>query len=155
YPTSGTSDDWAYGELGIAAFTIEMGTDFMPAYTTVDSEQWATNRAAFIYAAKIARTPYATVLGPDTLNVAANPTTARVTITAVIDDHQNGNLPIQAAQYCLDQPWWAGGTPVAMSAADGSFSGPVESVTATIPLDLARNGKHIVFVRGQDNAGNW
>ena len=39
YPTSGTSDDWAYGDLGIAAFTFEMGTTFMPAYSIVDAEQ--------------------------------------------------------------------------------------------------------------------
>ncbi len=30
YPVSGSLDDWAYGELGIFAYTIEMATEFIP-----------------------------------------------------------------------------------------------------------------------------
>ena len=30
YPVSGSLDDWAYGELGIFAYTVEMATEFIP-----------------------------------------------------------------------------------------------------------------------------
>ena len=159
YPTSGTTDDWAYGELGIAAFTFEIGDTFMPPFNVVDGVQWPTNRGALIYAAKLARTPYVTAHGPDALNLSATATAGGVVIGAVIDNSNNGNQPIQAAQYSLDQPWWAAGTPagtpISMSATDNSFDSTVESVQATVPLESAQNGRHIIFVRGQDNAGNW
>ncbi len=30
YPTDGTTDDFGYGDLGVAAYTFELGTDFLP-----------------------------------------------------------------------------------------------------------------------------
>lgn len=71
YATSGASDDWAYGELGIPAFTFEVGKSFMPPISEVDSILWPANGPALQYAAKIARTPYQTVHGPDVWNIEA------------------------------------------------------------------------------------
>ena len=31
YPTDGTTDDFAYGDLGVAAFTFELGNNFFEA----------------------------------------------------------------------------------------------------------------------------
>jgi PKD repeat protein len=42
-----------------------------------------------------------------------------------------------------------------MSASDGSLNAPVEGVEATIDTAGLSEGQHIVFVRGQDAAGNW
>ena len=42
-----------------------------------------------------------------------------------------------------------------MSASDGSFDATVEGVEATIDTTGLSAGQHIVFVRGQDAAGNW
>ncbi len=60
YPTAGDSTDWVYGELGIPAFTFELGDSFMPLYSEVDSRQWPKNKPILIYAAEIARVPYKT-----------------------------------------------------------------------------------------------
>ena len=75
YPTSGGSRDHAYGELGIASFTFEIGTasgtcgGFFPAFSCLDGGTdgsfWPRNLPAFIHAAKLARTPYMLALRTD------------------------------------------------------------------------------------------
>lgn len=155
YPTSGTSDDWGYGELGIPSFTFECGSTFMPAYSDV-ARQWNLNRPAFLYACKIAHTPYLTIYGPDALNVTATPSGNTVILTATIDDTKNGNQIITAAEYYLDLPHWRSGAVAhPMSAADGSFNSPVEVVTATIDGAVLGQAQHVLLVRGRDSGGNW
>jgi hypothetical protein len=60
YNASGTSDDWSYGELGIASFTIELAScgSFTPAYSCTSSE-YTRNLPAIMYVAGIAKAPYA------------------------------------------------------------------------------------------------
>jgi hypothetical protein len=63
--TTGTTDDFTYGNLGIASYTIEVGTSsgscggFFPQYSCVDSLFWPKNKGAFLTAAKAAKAPYA------------------------------------------------------------------------------------------------
>ena len=57
YATDGTTDDFAYGNLGVAAYTFEMGTAFFQACSTFESTIYPTNLNALIYAAKVVRTP--------------------------------------------------------------------------------------------------
>jgi carboxypeptidase T len=64
YDTSGTTDDFTYGELGVASVTFEVGGSsgtcggFLPRYTCVDSTFWPKNKGAFVTAAKAAAAPY-------------------------------------------------------------------------------------------------
>jgi hypothetical protein len=60
YNASGTSDDWAYGELGIASFTIEVDScgSFTPPYSCT-AGQYNKNLGALMYVAGIAKAPYA------------------------------------------------------------------------------------------------
>ena len=158
YATSGTTDDWSYGELGIPSFTFEVGGSsgecggFMPAYSCLDGgfdgSFWPRNLPAFLYAARLARTPYRLVRGPTVESVSFNGSDLR----AVLDEQRNGGQNIAAAEYYLDTPPWRGGTPIAMTALDGSFNSMIETATAPI---TPPPGKHIVFVRGQDTAGNF
>jgi hypothetical protein len=59
YNASGTSDDWSYGELGIASFTIELAScgSFTPAYSCTGTE-YTKNLPALMYVASIAKAPY-------------------------------------------------------------------------------------------------
>ena len=65
YSTSGTTDDFAYGELGVASFTFEVGPDsgncggFFPAFSCVDDSLWPENEGALLTAAQAAAAPYA------------------------------------------------------------------------------------------------
>jgi hypothetical protein len=155
YVVSGTSDDFAYGTLGIPAFTIEVGTQFMPPFSQIASIQWPGNGPALQYAAKIARQPYKLSGGPDALNLVAVKNGTNVTISGVIDDQKNGNNPVRKAAYFIDTPYWKGGTLTLMQAVDGSFNTSTEAVTATFSTIGLTPGQHIVFVHGRDSLKNF
>jgi hypothetical protein len=59
YNASGTSDDWSYGELGIASFTIETAScgSFTPAYSCTGTD-FTKNLPALMYVAGKAPAPY-------------------------------------------------------------------------------------------------
>lgn len=64
YLAPGGTDDFAYGELGVAGFTFEVGPQsgqcggFLPAYSCMDSTLWPDNRDALMTAALEAAQPY-------------------------------------------------------------------------------------------------
>jgi carboxypeptidase T len=169
YPTDGTTIDFAYGELGVAAYTFELGTAFFQSCGAFENTILPTNMPALVYAARVARTPYLTPAGPDALDVALSagavaPGTA-VTLTATLNDsrfnNQNGAEPVQniaAAEYYIDTPPWVTTTtpiPLPMTPADGSFNSPVEGALAAVDTGALAGGRHTIYVRGQDAAGNW
>ncbi len=159
YPTTGTSDDWAYGELGIAAYTFEIGSSgdgFYPPCSRYDA-LIQPNLNALFYAAKVARTPYLTSFGPDALQVSAVPTSTLagvpLLVQATLDDRQNGGKAIAAAEAYVDTPPWDGGTPILLTATDGAFNSSVEAVRGEIDTTELASGRHILFVRGRDITG--
>jgi carboxypeptidase T len=169
YPTDGTSDGVSYGELGVAAYTIELGTAFFQSCTTYNNTIQPNNLPALIYAAKVVRTPYLTPAGPDVTTVSLSGGAATggvapgtpVTLTASVTDtrfnNSNGTEPTQAiaaAEYFIDvPPWQTGAVARALTASDGSFNATTEGVTGSISTTGLAAGKHIVYVRGRD-AGN-
>src|SRR3990170_284697 len=87
YQTSGTTDDWAYGELGLAAYTFEVGTDFFESCDYFENTLLPDNLPALLYALKSARQPYLDPSGPESLDVAvsADPANAGTPVTATVD----------------------------------------------------------------------
>ena len=172
YATSGTTDDWSYGTLGIPAFTFEIGPNygpcsgFTPSYNCQDSLFWPLNRDAFLYAAKAARQPYVSTLGPTTSALTVNPSHTPygvpIMLTASISDAPYGNSGagrpdvqrISQAEYYIDLPPWAGGNPLSMEPRDGAFDNSTELVVARVNTQLSI-GRHTLFVRGRDADGNW
>ena len=161
YPVDGGSIDWAYGELGMAAFSTELsGQDFLPSYSCIDnpgcgSSQgiWPENRGMLLYLAKIARTPYLTSHGPDANTVVTNPASVPQGVpsqlTASINFAWSNNAFSQnvgAAEYYIDTPPWAGGTAIPMN---GTFNSPTVAVNATINTASLSVGRHVIFVRGR------
>jgi carboxypeptidase T len=161
YPVDGGSIDWAYGELGMAAFSTELGgMDFLPNYQCIDNPGcgssrgiWPENRGMLLYLAKIARTPYLTSHGPDANTVVTNPTAvlpgAPSQLTASINFAWSNNAFSQivgGAEYYIDTPPWAGGTAIPINS---SFDAQTEPVSATINTTGLSVGRHIIFVRGR------
>lgn len=169
YPTDGTTDDFAYGELGLAAYTFELGTSFFQDCGAFENEILPDNLPALLYLGKTARAPYLLPAGPDPLDVAVAPNVAEpgdlITLTATLDDtrfnNQNGaepTQPIAAAAYYLDTPpWITETTPISapLTAVDGSFDTVVEEVQGVIDTTGLATGRHTFYVRGRDAAGNW
>ncbi len=170
YWADGTTDDWAYGALGIPAYTFEIGPGdgsacayFHPNYACQDSLFWPQNLGAFVYAAKVARQPYALAHGPSALSLTLGVSGTLLTVAATIDDATLGLAgfdrpavqPISAAELYVDVPPWAGGVPIPMSAQDGSFDATSERVVGTLDIGSLNLGRQLIFVRGRDAAGNW
>lgn len=156
YMTNGSSDDWAYGELGIPAFTFEVGNEFMPPYAEIDSQQWPDNGPALLYAAKIARAPYLLVHGPDLLDLRISPDGGQFVATATADDTHNGGEKIVGARYTIDKPPWQDGAQlIPLQPTDGTFNAPQESVEAILDLGELEPGRHILYAQGQDATGSW
>src|SRR5437868_2221771 len=161
YPVDGCSIDWAYGELGMAAFSTELGgQDFLPAYSCIDnpgcgSSQgiWPENQQMLLYLAKIARTPYLTSHGPDANTVVTTPASVPQGVpsqlTASINFPWSNTAFTQnvgAAEYYIDTPPWTGGTAIPMN---GSFDSPTVAVNATINTASLSVGRHVIFVQGR------
>ena len=169
YPTNGTTDDYAYGELGLAAYTFEVGTLFYQDCSTFENSILPTNLPALLYAAKATRAPYLLPSGPDALSLSLSKTAVdpgqTVTITASLNDtryNQNyGTEPIQVistAQVLIDTPPWITATipiSITMTAQDGAFDETIEGMRAVIDTTELPVGRHFIYVHGQDAGGNW
>jgi hypothetical protein len=175
YATDGTSDGPSYGELGVAAYTFELGTSFFQSCTVYENTIKPTNLQALIYAAKVARTPYLTPAGPDVTGLAV---TAGVPVGVVVPqavvgalmtfeasasdtryNNTNGIEPTQAiaqAELYVDvPPWVPGAVAIPMSAVDGAFSSSSEAVRLVYSTSGLAPGEHTFYFRSMDAAGNW
>ena len=171
YATDGTSDSVSYGELGVAAYTIELGSSFFQSCNKYTKTIKPDNLNALIYAAKVVRTPYITPTGPDVSVLALGGTASTtgvqvgtsvsLTGTAISTRYNNTNgtqttQNIAGAEYYIDTPpWVAGAVPVVLAAADGAFNTQSEAISGIISTASLTFGKHIVYTRSKDVAGNW
>jgi hypothetical protein len=173
YTVDGSANYWTYGKLGIPAYTFEVGPasgacgGFFPDYGCVDGTGgmprsfWGENRPVFVYAHKIARTPYLTAYGSDTENVVVTPAIVDlgmpVTLTALVADHRYPGdplLPVAAAEYFVDYPG-ADGTGAPLLPGDGAWGETSEDVYVTLDTLHLTPGKHYILVHGMNNQGVW
>lgn len=163
----GATDDFTFGTLGVAAFTIEMdGSDFWPSCTTYENTLAQPTLNGFFMASKLARAPYRWAAGPELINVTATPTpvasTGTVTINARAEDARfNNSVGTEPSQTVtgvavyLQPPWQAGVTPIAqLQASDGAYSSNAENVVVDLPASAFSPGRQLVYLRATDAAGN-
>ena len=167
YITDGSTDDWAYGQLGVAAYTFEMGTEFAQECSPFEDTIYPQNRDALIYAFKASRRPYQTPAGPDSIDIELSRADVVsgniVTITATANGSRYSvgrstalDQNIAAARYTVDTPSWVAGTiTYPMVAADGAFDDTIENIFSTIDTKGWTVGRHTIFVESQDEEGNW
>jgi carboxypeptidase T len=163
YAVSGELNDWAYGELGVATYTIEMGTSFFQSCSTFQNGLYPSNRPALYYAAKACRLPYLTPAGPDVLTVTATGSGSSINLSgSVVSGRIFGFTPlpapanITAARYTVDNPSWINGaTNYPMTALDTNFNSPNETVIATINTAGWTPGRHTIFVEGRTGTNTW
>lgn len=184
YPADGATDDWAYGNFGVATYTLELGNQFFEPSEYFESTIVPENLPALLYMAKAARRPYQTPAGPESLDVtldlpqvvAGTP----VTLTTTADDTRFGFRertpddgvtdrpydpvsdveepiqPIAGGRYSIGEPSWIPGvTTLDLTAADGTLDSPRETLAAKIDTTGLSSGRYTVFVESQDAAGNW
>jgi hypothetical protein len=154
YPTSGTTDDYAYATYGAPAFTIETTNDFFPSEKGF-AKAVARNLPVMRWAARIADKPYERAQGPDAELVKVSRGATRQdpgTIEASVSDVSAMRDAVSAAEWVLD-PRTAPGNGHEMTAVDGAFDSVREVVRGSIPANL--RGGDLIYVRGRDALGNW
>lgn len=168
YQTDGSTDDFSYGELGIASYTFELGTDFFQACSIFESSILTPTLDALTYAAQVAVQPYRQPAGPDVVAAAVDPPAveagALVTLTVQVDDGRTASdpffgaepvQPVAGAAYTVDAPAWCGVAGAARPlAANDSFDSPSEGASAVIDTTGWTPGRHTIFVQGTDADGN-
>ena len=166
YGTTGTSDDWAYGVLGVAAYTFEMGTNFFQDCGSFESTIWPTNRAALLAAFKSARHPYMEPAGPESIGPMVTPAIFTpgedVVLTASANNtrynNSHGTEPTQniaEARYSINELYWKpGATTYPMAPTDGNFDSKVEGIRAT--LDSSQMlGSYTFYIESKDANEDW
>jgi murein tripeptide amidase MpaA len=143
YPTSGTTDDWVYATLGIAAYTFEIGPSdgscggFMPPYSCLDEAEgggfWERNLPALRYAASVARAPYTLPAGPEVRDVRVMSDTVAYTMTALVDGRGSdvGAVDIFIGSASTSN----NGGAIPLAPVDGVFDAPIEQAQAVVPLE--------------------
>ncbi len=168
YAIDGSQTDYAYGQLGVATYTFELGTTFFQSCQSFESQVLGPNLDALRYAAKAAYRPYGLPAGPEVLDVAVRPTRLYpgmpLRVTARADDTRYrsqgyGVEPSQAivgARVTLDRPGWIEAeTAGTLEPADGAFDAPQEELVGWLDTTGWPPGRHTLFVQAQDADGNW
>jgi carboxypeptidase T len=163
----GATDDFTYGTLGVAAFTIEMGgSSFWPACSSYESSLVQPTMNGFFMASKLARAPYRWAAGPELINVQASPNPVSVgnvvTISARAEDARFNNTvgtepsqTVTAVALYLTPPWEAGATALAQfQPSDGAFNSSAENVSIDVPAAALNPGRQLVYLRATDALGN-
>lgn len=166
YGADGASDDNAYGTLGVAAFTIELGEgSFYSSCNAFENTIWPDNLKALLYAAKVSRQPYVMASGP---SIEQLPQTAvqvaqgqNVAIQGLATDenyYQNNGTEatqnITAVQAYIDvPPWHSGAVASSLSAQDGSYNSTAEYFTGSLPTSGLTTGRHRVWLTATDASG--
>ncbi len=175
YTVDGSTTDWGYGRLGLPSYTFELGTEFFQQCSSFEARVYPDNFKALMYALKVVGAPFMLPAGPDVVSVMALPSVVApgglINIVANADDTRfgpgQGHVPllieaIGAAEVTIGIPPGHGPDKsdsskesIVMDATDGSFDSDVEQINTMIDTSGLTVGKHTVFVRAQDDAGQW
>ena len=163
-PAGGTTVDYAYGEFGVAAYTMELGTTFLQGCPAFEQTIWPDNLQALLFAARAAERPYLAPYGPEVIELGAQfaASGAEVTVTGRADSGRYFRGGV--AEPPIDDPIHPLASVIASvdlppHLAEETFSldllgpGPAADFAGTFPV--VDNGQaRLVFVQATDSAGN-
>ena len=167
YGTTGTHDDWAYGILGIAGYTFEMGTTFFQDCTSFENTIYPDNLDALLNSIKAARRPYMTPAGPESANLAVSAAIVlpgeQVQLTASANDtrilkqqrrrahpeHRRSTLQHRRTLLCDRHRH------LPNERQRRQFQHIDRGIQATIDTTGWIAGRHTIFVESKDTNDNW
>ncbi len=164
YVTDGGTKDFSYGELGVAALSVELGSSFFESCESFEANVLERNIAALTYLLRNARRPYLEPSGPSIEHLLSAPVEAGEPVLLIGQandaafNQSNGSEPVQPVigvdAYIGRIPWSEPAKADAIAVAvDGEFDAPIE----TFLLDLGTNeleiGRHAIHLRARDAGG--
>ncbi len=166
YAASGSTDDQAYGALGLAAFTFEVGNNgFFESCSIFEASTLSKNIDALIYALKATRRPYLEPAGPEVTELTAFNNVVdndfEITVRAKASDtrsysggqgNEDTHTIVRAAMYVNTSPESPGAFAYQMDASDGNFDNANEAVVMRLPASLLQPGRNVIYVTATDSA---
>ncbi len=164
YPSAGTTDDWAYGELGLPGFCFELGDTFHQSCSTFENDINPRNIQALLRAIKIARLPYRLAYGPEVSSLSLSASTVQpgqnLIVNYTADDtlysgYKGGiaSQNIDSIRYSFDKPSWISGSNPKTIVLRTQV--PKYSATFAASTSSLTPGQHTLFVEALDGSGAW
>ncbi len=161
YPTDGTSDNLAYGELGVAHITFELGTEFFQQCDFYTDNLKSSNIKALMYAAKVSAAPYMLTQGPDLIRIRQEAENGQLVITATATDKRfstkngiNPTQPISQVRYSFDGLPNDTNSQLAVFS-DGNADSEEEAIKVPVPQEILQTAKATVYMQAKDTEGYW
>ena len=164
-PAGGTTVDYAYGEFGVAAYTMELGTDFLQDCAPFEQTIWPDNLDALLFAAKAAERPYLAPFGPEVTALSArfDGSGSEVIIAGTADSGRyfRGDVtqepPLQDPVHPLASVFVSLDLPPGLAEQTYPLtlngSGTLEDFAGSLPLSDTGD-RRLVFVTATDSEGN-
>jgi len=165
YPTTGSTDDWVYGELGVPGFCFEVGLAFHQSCSLFESDINPDNQQALLRAIKIARRPYRLAHGPEVTNLSLQSNPIEPGQNLVVSYTANDTLyssyrtgvpasKIDSIRFSVNKPSWiSGSNPTTIVVRQ--YQLPVYSGTLIVSSTGLTPGQHTLFVESLDGTGSW
>jgi hypothetical protein len=149
--TTGMTIDTAYGDHGVPAMLVELGTDFFESCGVFENEILPRNLPALTYYAKTASRPYR-LTGPRPTQVAVSSRSVLrgqpVELTALVEDLAGGG--VRSAAFTVDELPVDALFTLPMAPTDGVWNGRQERVRSVVDTWALDPGWHQVYVIGFD-----
>jgi carboxypeptidase T len=161
YAATGTTDDYAYGEYGVAGMTFEIGNQgFFESCSTFTDSSLPKMLPALDYALKAARRPFAEPRAPEVVNASAVRVGDSLRITAIADDARSFSggqgtetiHTVMGANLYLTPPWLGAAPALTMTASDGAFDTSNEAIQIDVPLSMLGNST-LAWIIATDSTG--
>ena len=153
YPASGATDDWAYGTLGAAGMTFELGTGFYQDCDYFENSILDANMKALTYATKTSKAPYSISKGPDVTNLVTSIDGNTLTVTAAASDsawsssnHPTSNQGVSEIRVFINHHPYDGEL-------DPQTGTLLSGASLTFDVSSIPAGRHVVYVEATDGDG--
>ena len=176
YYVNGGSESIAYGELGVAHLTFELGNAFFEPCGNYESIIQPDNLNSLLHAAKLAKAPYLLPHGPyfeefkvkgrehPDITIGADISFSAVAVDDLFREIEGAVTPgsVAGVEYSIDRHFYeddANIVPLSdtLHAEDGFFDGVREAVS--VHIDNANNsielGQHTLYLRAKDFEGSY
>jgi len=154
YPASGATDDWAYGTLGAAGVTFELGNNFYQDCNYFESKIVPDNFSALNYAAKSSKAPYSIPKGPDVIitEIVVKSNSVRIELIASDSTFAATNIPT-SQQGVIDIRAFVDFHPHDRQDGQGPLGTAFAGRSVNIDISDITYGRHSVYFQATDDDG--
>ena len=156
YLSSGASVDFAYGLLGAAGISFELGNSFYQDCNTFESAILPKNLKALNYLARISKAPFSMAKGPDVIQLTTTMKGSTLTVVATASDSVLSYGKIASSRQGVREiRAFINTHPYSLPTTDTSTGYALKNGTATTidVSSLASGGRNVVYVHATDMAG--